>query len=257
MLLGVASAKAYNEVMATQTARETWWYFNSVINQPTKSQYGFSVKLINGSWLTGVKLLNTDEYHGVTLSDSGLTNHYVSFSDSSDILDWAFVDRKYLIGGFSFRLDYAPTPDRKMLCSFLGANFVFAEAVNKDFMTKSKWDLEAMGIENNEKSQIERGLEKKDLFSSRFKGGMDAFYRFLNDHIIYPPFAYKIGLEGYTYVQFDFLPSGKIDNVIVLQSIGAGSREMSEAVIRKLPPLKPRKRASVETILLPIKLVLN
>lgn len=243
--------------MATQTARQTWWYFNSVLNQPSKTQYGFSVKLKNGNWLTDVKSVVEEKYQGLILTDSGLTNQMVVFLDSTDIVDWAFVDKKYLVGGFSFRLDYPPTPERKMLCSFLGAIFIFAEAVNDDFLKKSRWDLELLGYEENEKFQIEMGRDKKDLFSNRFKGGVDGFYRFLSENIVYPPFAQKIGLEGYCYIQFDVYPSGHLGDIVVLQSIGGGSKEMCEATIRKLPLLKPRKTAGLETIVLPIKLVLR
>ncbi len=236
------SAKAYTEQMATQTARETWWYFKQVINDPYISQYGFSVKMLNNQWVTNITVSETGQYSGLILTDSGLVGD-AKFIDSSEVLDWAFVDDKLLVGAFSFRIK-SNTIKVELLTNFLGAKFIKEKCVDWDFVDRGKWKLPSDSSEY-----------AISFTSQRYYGGDKGFTNDLDKGFTYPPFALEIGLVGYCYVTFVVLPNGYIKDIKVVQSIGAGTAQICYDSINNLNGFKARETDRPQFLTLPIKFI--
>lgn len=240
ILFGVTSVEAYTEDIATQTARETWWYFKQVIKDPYVSQYGFSVKTTNNQWITNVTVNENGYYTGMVITDSGLVAE-VKFTDSSEILDWAFVDEKLLVGGFSFRIP-SNTIKVELLTNFLGAKFINEQCVGQDFSDRSIWP--------QHKDSIEAG---RAGISKRYYGGEKGFANDLSKLLTYPPFAREIGLKGNCYVTFLVKSNGQTSNIKVVQSIGAGTSGECFEAINNLRGFKANDSGETIFISLPIK----
>lgn len=72
-----------------------------------------------------------------------------------------------------------------------------------------------------------------------FPGGEDAMMEYLQRKIKYPKLAISRGVMGIVYVEFVVGRNGKIRNVKVLNSVGAGCDEEAMRVIRSMPAWKP------------------
>ncbi len=236
---------AFNTEMATQTARQTWWYFRQVIDDPNKNQHGFSAKMLNNQWITNITINEIGEYSGLVLTDSGLTAE-VKFKDSSEIVDWAFVEGKILIGGFSFRIK-EKTIKVELLTDFFRVKFINENCVTLDFLERSKW------VESIDSTDININ---NDFFKQRYYGGKASFYRYLAQNMEYPSFARKIGLIGYCYVSFTVLSNGYIKDIIVEQSIGGGTADECYRLIENINQFKKSDTNGNFRFTLPIKLVL-
>jgi hypothetical protein len=242
LIAGLGSAKAYTEQMATQTARETWWYFKQVIKDPYVSQHGFSVKMLNNQWITNITVSETGQYSGLILTDSGLVGE-AKFIDSSEVLDWAFVDDKLLVGAFSFRIK-SNTIKVELLTNFLGAKFIKEKCVDWDFVDRSKWKRPS--------DSLEFGIA---FLNQRYFGGEEGFKNDLVKFFRYPPFAMEIGLVGYCYATYDVLPNGYITNIKVVQSIGAGTAEICYNSINNLSGYRAKETDRMHSFTLPIKFI--
>lgn len=241
-LLGVSSAKAYTEEVATQTARETWWYFKKVIKDPYVNQHGFSVKMSNNQWITNITINEVGEYNGMIITDSGLVAE-AKFKDSSEVLDWAFVDEKLLVGAFSFRIK-SNTINVELLTTFLGAKYILEKCVGPDFLERSQWPQNT--------DSLERGRE---LLNKRYYGGEKGFTNDLSKLLTYPPFARKIGLYGNCYVTFLVKSNGYTSNIKVVQAIGAGTSEECYEAINNLNGFKANDSETLISITLPIRFI--
>jgi protein TonB len=74
------------------------------------------------------------------------------------------------------------------------------------------------------------------------KGGMPAFYKYINDKMKYPAQARRMGIEGRVFVEFVVDKSGKITEVRAVKGIGAGCDEEAVRVIQAAPPWSPGKQ---------------
>lgn len=243
VLLCVTSVGAHTKEMATQTARETWWYFKKVIDDPNKNQYGFSAQMLNKTWITNLTINENREYIGMVITDSGLVAE-VKFTDSSEILDWAFVEGKILIGGFSFRIK-EKTNKVELLTDFYRVSFLAENCVTLDFLERSKREVEPIGLDSS-----------IGFLNKRYHGGVARFYDYLGQNMEYPSFANKIGLVGYCYVSFAVLPDGSVKDIIIEQSIGGGTSEECYRLIANIGRFKPNNQDAAVRFTLPIKLLL-
>ncbi len=73
----------------------------------------------------------------------------------------------------------------------------------------------------------------------QFKGGTDAFYRYIMNEIRYPKMAREHGLEGMVVVQFIIEKDGSLTDVQVIRDIGGGCGEEAARVISTIPQFKP------------------
>ncbi len=75
-----------------------------------------------------------------------------------------------------------------------------------------------------------------------YPGGMDAFYRYIGEHMDYPKTAREAGVEGKVYVQFVVDKDGSLSDVTVVKGIGSGCDEEAKRVIGSLNNFKPGKQ---------------
>lgn len=75
-----------------------------------------------------------------------------------------------------------------------------------------------------------------------FPGGMQAFFKYVSENMVYPSQARRMGIEGRVYVQFVVDKDGKVTEVKAVKGIGAGCDEEAERVLRESPSFKPGKQ---------------
>lgn len=75
-----------------------------------------------------------------------------------------------------------------------------------------------------------------------FPGGMQAFFKYVSDNMVYPAQARRMGIEGRVYVQFVVDKDGKVTEVKAVKGIGAGCDEEAERVLSEAPSFKPGKQ---------------
>jgi len=95
-----------------------------------------------------------------------------------------------------------------------------------------------------------------DIYAS-FKGGEEAMYAFLGQHLVYPFPARTVRLEGTVYIRFVVEKDGSITNIEVAQGgVGGGCEEAAVDVVKKMPSWNPgrqRNRPVRTWFILPIK----
>ncbi len=87
------------------------------------------------------------------------------------------------------------------------------------------------------------------------KGGMSAFYKYVNDKIKYPPQARRMSIEGRVFVEFVVNKDGSISDVKAVKGIGGGCDEEAVRVVQSCPswsPGKQRGKAVKQRMVLPI-----
>ncbi len=75
-----------------------------------------------------------------------------------------------------------------------------------------------------------------------FKGGMDAFYHYVSNEIIYPSQARQMGVQGHVFVQFIVEKDGSLSGVKSLKGIGAGCDREAVRAVQNAPSFKPGKQ---------------
>jgi len=93
-------------------------------------------------------------------------------------------------------------------------------------------------VEEEETDEIFTIVEQQPTF----KGGMAAFYSYVQKKMKYPTQARRMGIEGRVYVQFVVGKDGSISEVTVLRGIGAGCDEEATRVLKNSPKWKPGKQ---------------
>lgn len=93
-----------------------------------------------------------------------------------------------------------------------------------------------------------------------FKGGMDAWYAYLNKNLKYPSQAKRMGIEGMVIVRFVVNTDGSIQDLELVRTIGGGCDEIAKEVILNSPNWNPGKiggRAVRSRMTMPIRFRLN
>jgi TonB family protein len=73
----------------------------------------------------------------------------------------------------------------------------------------------------------------------QFKGGLDALYRYLGNHIIYPEEARKRGIQGRVILKFVVEKDGSITDITVLKSPANDLAEEAVNVLKRSPKWMP------------------
>ncbi|MFN5555737.1 MAG: energy transducer TonB [Chryseotalea sp.] len=87
------------------------------------------------------------------------------------------------------------------------------------------------------------------------KGGMQAFYEYVQKKLKYPAQARRMGTEGKVFVQFVINKDGTISDVQAIKGIGAGCDEEAVRIIQSFPswtPGKQRGKPVKQRMVLPI-----
>jgi len=74
------------------------------------------------------------------------------------------------------------------------------------------------------------------------KGGMQAFYKYLGENLVYPQNARKMNISGRVYLQFIVEKDGSISNIEVAKGIGGGCDEEAVRVLSGAPSWNPGKQ---------------
>ncbi len=93
-----------------------------------------------------------------------------------------------------------------------------------------------------------------------FKGGMTAFYRFLQANMMYPSVARQMEIEGKVFVSIVVEKDGRLSNIQVAKGIGAGCDQEALRVIRMSPIWNPglqRGRPVRARLMVPLFFQLN
>lgn len=75
-----------------------------------------------------------------------------------------------------------------------------------------------------------------------FKGGQQAFYRFVSKNLKYPVQARRMGIEGKVFVHFVVDKDGSLNDIKIVRGIGAGCDEEVLRIIQKCPVWNPGKQ---------------
>lgn len=91
------------------------------------------------------------------------------------------------------------------------------------------------------------------------KGGLESFYAYLAEALVYPPKATRLGISGSVFVQFVVEKDGSISNVELAKGIGAGCDEEAMRVIANAPAWNPGKQRGIPvrvSKIIPVKFIL-
>jgi TonB family protein len=85
-------------------------------------------------------------------------------------------------------------------------------------------------------------------------GGIEAFYKFIGQELLYPEQAKSLGIEGRVFVQFIVNENGMVSEVQAVKGIGGGCDKEAERVIKlsKWTPGKQNGRAVKVRMIMPI-----
>ncbi len=75
-----------------------------------------------------------------------------------------------------------------------------------------------------------------------FKGGMAAFYSYVEGELKYPKEARQKGIEGQVHIQFVVEEDGSLSNVSAKSGIGSGCEEEAVRVVKNSPAFLPGKQ---------------
>jgi protein TonB len=111
-------------------------------------------------------------------------------------------------------------------------------------------------VEEEETDEIFQIVENP----ATFRGGIGAFYKYVQKNMKYPSQAQRMGLEGKVFVEFVVGKDGRITDVKVLRGIGAGCDEEAIKVLKNSPAWtagRQRGRPVRQRMVLPITFKLN
>lgn len=74
------------------------------------------------------------------------------------------------------------------------------------------------------------------------KGGLGAFYEYVNNNIKYPRQALSMSIEGKVFVQFVVDKDGELTNIEVIRGIGGGCDEEAVRIIENAPKWQAGKQ---------------
>jgi periplasmic protein TonB len=129
-----------------------------------------------------------------------------------------------------------------------------------------KPDVAKKGTPKVVKEQLGTGDEKssevtfKQEAKPEFPGGLEALYEWLAEHLVYPPIAKRMGLEGKVVVEFTVDKDGRISNIEIRESSDKIFDDEALRAVMTMPDWTPGFVDSVkttQTYLLPIDFVLS
>lgn len=119
--------------------------------------------------------------------------------------------------------------------------------------------------ENSPSKLTDEAQTQREIFTivedqPSYKGGMDAFYKYVIGEIKYPLQARNAGVEGTVQVQFVIERNGSISNATIKNSIGTGCDQEAIRVIENAPDFiagSQRGRTVRTTMVMPLTFKLN
>jgi len=122
--------------------------------------------------------------------------------------------------------------DRKDLYAVIRQHEMPAAVVN--LPVKKETPTAAPKINDNQ-NEIFSAVEH----SAEFPGGIEAFYKYMNENLTYPEDARKNNIQGKVFVTFVVEKDGSITDIKVLRGIGGGADEESVKLLSAMPKWQP------------------
>lgn len=136
--------------------------------------------------------------------------------------------------------------------NFLGFFQLTVDSDNTLLVYKDGYDTGKVKVPPVSKFQIE-------LFRDtipEYKGGMRAFYDYIESHLIYPPEAHRLKIHGWVYVAFDVDSLKGVQNIRIIKDIGG----LCGSVVAKTIYDSPNTwfpKTKLSTLILPVRFVLT
>ena len=123
-----------------------------------------------------------------------------------------------------------------------------------DDLTKQVVTQEVIVVEEKPKEDIIYNTANVQQ-QPTFPGGDQAMYKWLSEHIVYPPVAAEEGVQGKVIVEFVVSKTGSIENVKVLRGPHPALNKEAERVVKSMPAWNPGRnngQAVKVTYVLPV-----
>lgn len=78
-----------------------------------------------------------------------------------------------------------------------------------------------------------------------FKGGMQKFYRYIGENVVYPRTSFKAGVTGKVYLSFVIERDGTVDDIKVIQGVNDAIDAEAVRVMTKSPKWVPGKQHGI------------
>ena len=108
-------------------------------------------------------------------------------------------------------------------------------------------------VETEEKIEIDSIILNEPYILPEFPGGMEAFYKYINENKYYPN-PKSNNIEGTVYVQFTVEKDGSITNVKVLRGLNPKYNQEAVRLVKEMPDWIPAKDAEGNNVSTKMKL---
>lgn len=218
---------SYYHDMGVRTAKQTWWFFRSKLDQKANPNYSFHRIFLESyqCWLKDISYHTSGKWSGTIDPalpfDPSLDVTTQILFDSIEIDDWMLVENNTLIGGFTLR-----HLETKKFKTFLKACDCFEgkSAVNQDFVSESKELLLPNGSAKDTTS--------RKLMDSIYIGGYNAFFKQITENLEFTEYASRLKIEGNIYISFTINNKGELTSLKVLQGIGGGLSDNAKQSVK-------------------------
>ncbi len=182
-----------------------------------------------------IKSCDVDQYSSVLISSTLKTNGLALPAGKRPSLGQAGLTSSFYDGLILKRLTAMKQQAKKISLWKVGALSALCASLIIVF---------ACSEERNENSLSDKSQTQGDIFTiveaqPEFKGGLDAFHRYIMNEIRYPLEARQKGVEGRVDVQFVVGKDGSLSEVKAIKGIGAGCDEEAVRVLQSVPAFKP------------------
>ncbi|MCU0444550.1 MAG: TonB family protein [Microscillaceae bacterium] len=89
--------------------------------------------------------------------------------------------------------------------------------------------------------------EKEEIFmiveeQPSFEGGLEAFYKFVGENMVFPKEARRAGVDGKVFTEFIVDKEGKLTDIKIIKGIGFGCDDEAIRVLKESPKWKAGKQ---------------
>lgn len=122
-------------------------------------------------------------------------------------------------------------PDEEVIITDLDINL---DIEIKESTVIEEYDYSSYVEEAPEEEEVEEIFLIVEEFPEP-EGGMEAFYKYVAENLVYPKFASYNGISGKVYVQFIIDKQGNVKDVSIIKGIGGGCDEEALRIVKESP----------------------
>jgi len=140
-------------------------------------------------------------------------------------------------------LETKPTePNDNRINSYAKKDLIKSDSVGKPLSDKATNlmlnEVSVIAYPSNDTTDTRKIFTNVEVLPS-FPGGIEAFGKFLSQHLKYPDVAKKANIQGRVFCQFVVEKDGSLSNLKVVRGIGGGCDEEAVRVLAISPKWKP------------------